>query len=184
LPQGYFIEYGGQFENQKRAQTRLMLIIPLSILLIFLLLYASFGSMRNAFIVILNVPFALVGGIIAMYLTGQYLSVPSSIGFIALFGVAMLDGIVMVSCILQLQGKGFSKYDAIVEGAKMRLRPILMTASVATIGLIPLLSAHGPGAEIQRPLAIVGVGGMFTSTLLTLVVLPTVYNWIGEKSPD
>ncbi|MFH1228510.1 MAG: CusA/CzcA family heavy metal efflux RND transporter [Planctomycetota bacterium] len=185
FPVGYFIDYGGQFENQQRAQKRLMMIIPVSILLIFLLLFMSFGSVRNAFLVILNVPFALVGGIFALYFTGQYLSVPSSIGFIALFGVAMLDGIVLISYIQHHhKEKGLSIEDSIMKGSLLRLRPILMTASVAIIGLIPLLSATGPGAEIQRPLATVGIGGLITSTLLTLLVLPVIYPWFHKKRVD
>jgi cobalt-zinc-cadmium resistance protein CzcA len=182
LPAGYFIQYGGQFENQERAQKMLMLIVPAAILLIFLLLFMTFDSFGNALLVILNVPFALIGGIFALYLSGQYLSVPSSIGFIALFGVAMLDGIVLVSYIQQLSQGGHALNLSIVKGAFLRLRPILMTASVAIVGLIPLLSASGSGAEIQRPLAIVGVGGLITSTILTLLVLPTIYPWFQKTT--
>jgi cobalt-zinc-cadmium resistance protein CzcA len=181
LPTGYIIEYGGQFENQQRAQKTLSYIVPISILLILLLLFMSFGSIRNAILVILNVPFALVGGIFALYISGQYLSVPSSIGFIALFGVAMLDGIVLISYVQLLGENGMGVKDAIMKGAALRLRPILMTAAVAIVGLIPLLSATGPGAEIQRPLATVGIGGLITSTLLTLIVLPAIYPWFQKK---
>jgi len=181
LPTGYFIEYGGQFENQQRAQKMLMIIVPLVILLIFFLLYSTFGKFNNALLVILNVPFALIGGIWGLYLTGQYLSVSSSVGFIALFGVAMLDGIVLVSYIQQLCRSGVCLEESIIQGALLRLRPIVMTATVAIIGLIPLLAATGPGAEIQRPLAIVGIGGLITSTVLTLLVLPTIYPWFHKK---
>ncbi|MEW6025890.1 MAG: CusA/CzcA family heavy metal efflux RND transporter [Planctomycetota bacterium] len=182
LPAGYFIEYGGQFENQQRAQKTLMIIVPLAILIIFFLLFMSFGSIRNALLVIFNVPFAMVGGIFALALTGQYLSVPSSVGFIALFGVAMLDGIVLISYIQHHhREKGLSLEDAIVKGALLRMRPILMTAAVAIVGLIPLVSSTGPGAEIQRPLAIVGIGGLVTSTFLTLIVLPTIYPLFHKK---
>jgi cobalt-zinc-cadmium resistance protein CzcA len=185
LPSGYFIQYGGQFENQQRASRTLMWIVPLSILLIFFLLFMSFNSIRNALLVILNVPFALVGGVIGLYISGQYLSVPSSIGFIALFGVAMLDGIVLISYIqLHHKEKGLTIEEAIMKGTLLRLRPILMTATVAIVGLIPLLFATGPGAEIQRPLASVGVGGLITSTLLTLFVLPVIYSWFQKKRLD
>ncbi|MCP2519968.1 CusA/CzcA family heavy metal efflux RND transporter [Candidatus Aminicenantes bacterium AC-335-K20] len=184
LPPGYFIEWGGQFENQQRAQRTLMIVIPLSIFLIFLLLYMSFNSVRHALLIILNVPFALIGGIFSLLISRQYLSVPSSIGFIALFGVAVLNGVVLVSYIRQLRREGLPLEDAIIKGASLRLRPVLMTASVASLGLIPLLLSTGVGSEIQRPLATVVIGGLITSTALTLIVLPCLYGIFEKKTPD
>lgn len=177
LPAGYFVTWGGQFENQQRAQRTLMIVVPICLGLIFLLLYMSFDSVRNAFLIILNVPFALVGGVFALWLSGQFLSVPSSVGFIALFGVAVLNGVVMVSYFNQLMERGLPVEKAVREGAMLRLRPVLMTAMVASLGLIPLLLATGVGSEVQRPLATVVVGGLVTSTLLTLLVLPALYRW-------
>lgn len=179
LPPGYLVTWGGQFENQQRAQRTLMIVVPISLGLIFLLLYLSFGSIKNALLIILNVPFAMVGGIFALALTGQYLSVPSSVGFIALFGVAVLNGVVMVSYFNQLLLQGFSLDEAVTQGAMLRLRPVLMTATVASLGLIPLLLATGIGSEVQRPLATVVVGGLVSSTLLTLIVLPALYKWFA-----
>jgi cobalt-zinc-cadmium resistance protein CzcA len=180
-PPGYLIVWGGQFENQQRAERTLMVVVPLSILLIFLLLYMSFQSVRDACLILLNVPFALIGGIFALYVSGLYPSVPSSIGFIALFGVAVLNGLVMISCINQLREGGLPVYEAIVQGATSRLRPVLMTATVASLGLIPLLLSRGIGSEVQRPLAAVVVGGLISSTLLTLFVLPCLYSWFGRN---
>lgn len=177
LPPGYVVTWGGQFENQQRAQATLSIVVPVALGLIFLLLFMSFGSLRNAVLIILNVPFALIGGIVALALSGQYLSVPSSIGFIALFGVAVLNGVVLVSYINQIRADGRSVDDAAIEGAMLRLRPVLMTATVASLGLLPLLLATGVGSEVQRPLATVVVGGLVSSTLLTLIVLPAVYRW-------
>jgi len=175
MPPGYSVVFGGQFENQKRAQERLMIVVPLSLLLIFVLLYLAFQSLGQAFLIMLNVPLALIGGIVSLYVTGQYLSVPGSIGFIALFGVAVLNGVVMVNAINQnLQG-GMGIRDGVLKGAQSRLRPVLMTAAIAALGLIPMLLANGVGSEIQRPLATVVVGGLVSSTLLTLVLLPTLY---------
>lgn len=179
LPPGYLVTWGGQFENQQRAQRTLMVVVPISLGLIFLLLYLSFGSIKNALLIILNVPFAMVGGIFALALTGQYLSVPSSVGFIALFGVAVLNGVVMVSYFNQLLIQGLSLDQAVTTGAMLRLRPVLMTAMVASLGLIPLLLATGIGSEVQRPLATVVVGGLISSTLLTLIVLPALYKWFA-----
>ncbi|HEY3322544.1 MAG TPA: CusA/CzcA family heavy metal efflux RND transporter [Planctomycetota bacterium] len=179
LPAGYFVTWGGQFENQQRAQATLMVVVPASLGLIFLLLCMAFASVKNALLIILNIPFALIGGILALYFTGQYLSVPSSVGFIALFGVAVLNGVVMVSYFNQLLSEGKSIDDAVVAGAMMRLRPVLMTATVASLGLIPLLLSTGIGSEVQRPLASVVVGGLLTSTLLTLLVLPALYKWFA-----
>ncbi len=177
LPSGYFITWGGQFENQQRAQRTLMIVVPICLGLIFLLLYLSFGSMSNALLIILNVPFAMIGGVFALWISGQFLSVPSAVGFIALFGVAVLNGVVMVSYFNQLIAEGKPVNQAVVAGAMLRLRPVLMTATVASLGLIPLLLATGIGSEVQRPLATVVIGGLITSTLLTLVVLPVLYSW-------
>ena len=175
MPPGYTIVFGGQFENQQRAQARLMIVVPLSLGLIFLLLYFAFNSVGQALLIMLNVPLALIGGIAALYISGQYLSVPGSIGFIALFGVAVLNGVVMVNAINQRNEDGNAAEIAVFEGALSRLRPVLMTASIAALGLIPMLLASGVGSEVQRPLATVVVGGLVSSTLLTLYVLPALY---------
>lgn len=175
LPPGYSVVFGGQFENQKRAQQRLMIVVPLSLGLIFLLLYFAFSSVGQALLIMLNVPLALIGGIAALYLSGQYLSVPGSIGFIALFGVAVLNGVVMVNAINQNVDAGLDVPQAVFDGALSRLRPVLMTAAIAALGLIPMLLSHGVGSEVQRPLATVVVGGLASSTLLTLFVLPALY---------
>lgn len=177
LPPGYYVTWGGQFENQQRAMARLSVILPICLALIFVLLFSTFGSVRQAFLIILNVPFALIGGIVALFLRGLPLSVSGAIGFIALFGVAVLNGIVMVSYFNKLREEGTPLDDAIVQGAAVRLRPVLMTALVASLGFIPMALSHGTGAEVQRPLATVVIGGLITSTLLTLVVLPTLYRW-------
>jgi cobalt-zinc-cadmium resistance protein CzcA len=181
LPAGYFIEWGGQFKLQQEANARFAVVIPMTLFLIFLMLYSTFQSLKNASLIILNIPFALIGGIITLFVTGQNLSVAASVGFIALFGVAVLNGVVMVSCINQLRQQGLALHEAIMKGAELRLRPILMTAAVASLGLVPLLLATGPGSEIQRPLATVVVGGLVSSTLLTLFVLPTVYGWFEKE---
>ena len=175
LPTGYRLIWGGSFENMQRAMARLKIIVPITIGLIFLLLFASFNSARHAALIIMNLPFALIGGIVALWVTGEYLSVPASVGFINLFGVAVLNGIVLVSYINQLRAEGLSNHDAIVRGCLLRLRPVLMTALVAMLGLIPLAFSHGIGSEVQRPLAVVVIGGLVSSTLLTLIVLPTLY---------
>lgn len=179
LPPGYFVTWGGQFENQQRAQQTLMIVVPVCLALIFALLYMSFGSIRHALLIMLNVPFALMGGIFALAVTGQFLSVPSSVGFIALFGVAVLNGVVMVAYFNRLVEDGMPLEQAVVTGAMRRLRPVLMTATVASLGLIPLLLSTGIGSEVQRPLATVVVGGLLTSTLLTLLVLPALYQWFA-----
>ncbi len=185
LPPGYTVVYGGQFENQQRAQTKLMIVVPLSLGLIFLLLYFAFHSVGQAMLIMLNVPLAAIGGIAALYLSGQYLSVPGSIGFIALFGVAVLNGVVMVNAINQRLMAGDEAPTAIFEGALSRLRPVLMTASIAALGLIPMLLSTGVGSEVQRPLATVVVGGLLSSTLLTLFVLPVLYQRFSKKpSPE
>ena len=182
LPAGYWIEWGGTFENQQRALARLSLIVPLTIFFIFVLLYTAFNSIRYAALIIANVPFATIGGVVALWISGQYLSVPSAIGFIAVFGVAMLNGIVLVSFINELRAEGLSVATAVRRGCELRLRPVLMTASVAILGLVPMLLSHGIGAETQRPLATVVVGGLITSTLLTLVLLPIVYEWLESRA--
>lgn len=182
LPAGYWVEWGGAFENQQRAMARLAVIVPLTIGLIFMLLYTAFNSVRHATLIIANVPFAIIGGIVGLFISGQYLSVPSAIGFIAVFGVAMLNGIVMVSFLDDLRRQGRSIRDAVREGAALRLRPVLMTASVAILGLIPMLLSTGVGAETQRPLATVVVGGLFTSTALTLLLLPLIYEWSEQRA--
>ncbi|MEW5768841.1 MAG: CusA/CzcA family heavy metal efflux RND transporter [Pseudomonadota bacterium] len=175
LPDGYSITYGGQFENQQRAAARLAVVVPVALALIFALLFATFKSVRQAGLVLANVPFALVGGIAALFITGEYLSVPASVGFIALLGIAVLNGVVLVSYFNQLAAQGMPADEVVREGALRRLRPVLMTASITAFGLIPLLLATGPGSEIQKPLAIVVVGGLFTSTALTLILLPVLY---------
>ncbi len=181
LPSGYYITWGGAFENQQRAMKRLGIIVPITILLIFFLLFSSFNSLKQALLVIINLPFALIGGIVALFISGLYLSVPASVGFIALFGVAVLNGVVLVSYINQLRREGVALTEAIVKGCEHRLRPVLMTASVAIFGLIPMLFATGPGSEVQKPLAVVVVGGLITSTILTLLVLPVLYGWFEKE---
>lgn len=182
LPTGYYLEWGGQFENQQRAANRLSIVVPVAIGLIFLILFTTFRSVRQAILVLSNVPFAMIGGIVALWLTGEYLSVPASIGFIALMGIAVLNGIVMVSYFNQLKAMGRAINEVVIEGARRRLRPVLMTASIAAFGLVPLLFATGPGSEIQRPLAIVVVGGLISSTLLTLILLPILYRRFAGSS--
>jgi len=181
LPTGYSIVIGGQFENQQRAQKRLAIVVPISLALIALLLYFAFGSVGQAMLILVNVPLAVIGGVFSLYLSGQYLSVPSSVGFITLFGVAVLNGVVMVESINQRINDGLESSKAIFEGATSRLRPVLMTAITSALGLIPMLMSNGVGAEIQRPLASVIVGGLVTATLLTLFVLPVLYPWFSKK---
>ncbi|MGH8492196.1 MAG: efflux RND transporter permease subunit [Moraxellaceae bacterium] len=181
LPPGYSVVFGGQFENQKRAQQKLMIVVPLSLAMIFLLLYFAFSSVGQALLIMVNVPLSLIGGIVALFITGQYLSVPGSIGFIALFGVAVLNGVVMVTAINQRLEETGDSLRAVQEGAFSRLRPVLMTAFIAALGLIPMLLSHGIGSEIQRPLATVVVGGLVSSTLLTLIVLPALYRRFSQK---
>ena len=181
LPAGYYLTWGGQFENQQRAMNKLMIIAPVAIGLILLLLYVTFKSFRLALLVISNLPFALIGGIFALFFTGQYLSVPASVGFVVLFGVAVLNGLVLVSRIAQLREEGYGQQDAIRKGSLDRLRPVLMTASIAIFSLMPMLLASGAGSEIQKPLATVVVGGLITSTLLTLLVIPSVYSWFERE---
>jgi cobalt-zinc-cadmium resistance protein CzcA len=180
LPAGYSITWGGQFENQQRAAARLALVVPVSLGLIFLVLFSTFGSVRQAVLILCNVPFAMVGGIVALWLSGQYLSVPASVGFIALLGIAVLNGLVLVSYFNQLRATGMAMDAVVREGAMRRLRPVMMTASIAALGLVPLLFASGPGSEVQKPLAIVVIGGLVTCTALTLLLLPTLFRRFGE----
>lgn len=184
LPAGYYLTWGGQFENQQRAMTKLMIIGPAAVGLIMLLLYLSFGSVRMALLVISNLPFALIGGVFSLTLSGQYLSVPASVGFVVLFGVAVLNGLVLVSRISQLREEGLDLQEAIRKGSLDRLRPVLMTASISIFSLLPMLLAGGAGSEIQKPLATVVVGGLFTSTLLTLLIIPSVYSWFEKRKVE
>ena len=181
LPSGYHVEFGGQFENQQRAAARLGLVIPVSLGLIFLLLFTTFGSVRQAVLVLSNIPLAMIGGVFALWASGEYLSVPASVGFIALLGIAVLNGVVMVSYFNQLCESGMDLARVVIIGSARRLRPVLMTASIAAFGLIPLLFASGPGSEIQRPLAIVVTGGLVSSTSLTLIMLPILYRLFGRN---
>ncbi len=184
LPAGYYITWGGAFENQQRAMKRLMIIVPITIVLIFFLLYLTFSSIKQAVLIIINLPFALIGGIVALFISRMYLSVPASVGFIALFGVAVLNGVVLVSYINQLRRAGVALNEAITSGCERRLRPVLMTAAVAILGLVPILFATGPGSEVQKPLAVVVIGGLITSTLLTLLVLPVLYGWFEKEEVE
>ncbi len=184
LPVGYYTVWGGQFRLQQEANKRFAIVIPITLLLIFFLLFTSFNSIKNSMLILLNIPLALVGGIIGLWITDQNLSVPASVGFIALFGIALENGMVLVTYFNQLVKEGKSIDDASIEGAKLRLRPVLMTAVTTALGLIPLLIATGTGSEVQRPLATVVVGGLFTSTILTLLVLPALYKWFAIKVED
>ncbi len=179
LPTGYYLEWGGQFENQQRAAKRLAIVVPVALGLIFLILFTTFRSLRQAVLVLSNIPFAMIGGVVALWLTGEYLSVPASVGFIALLGIAVLNGVVMVTYFNQLLALGQRIETVVIEGARRRLRPVMMTATIAAFGLVPLLFATGPGSEIQRPLAIVVIGGLVSSTLLTLILLPILYRRFG-----
>jgi cobalt-zinc-cadmium resistance protein CzcA len=181
LPTGYYTSWGGQFENQQRAMAKLMIIAPIAVALILLLLFITFSSMRLALLVIFNLPFALIGGVFALYVSRLYLSVPASVGFVVLFGVAVLNGVVLVSRISQLREEGASVEEAVIRGSEDRLRPVLMTASIAIFSLIPMLYATGPGSEVQRPLATVVVGGLLTSTFLTLIILPALYRGFDRR---
>ncbi|HML30172.1 MAG TPA: efflux RND transporter permease subunit, partial [Hyphomicrobium sp.] len=179
LPPGYSLVWGGQFENQRRAATRLMIVVPIALGLIFGVLFAVLRSLRQSLLILANVPFALVGGVLALWISGQYLSVPASVGFIALLGIAVLNGLVLVSHFNELLAAGATVADAVYEGSLRRLRPVMMTASIAAFGLVPLLFADGPGSEIQKPLAIVVIGGLATSTALTLILLPILFRRFG-----
>lgn len=185
LPSGYYLTWGGTFENLQRASSRLMIVVPLALFLIFVLLFTTFGSVKQALLIYTGIPFAIVGGIFALFLRGMPFSISAGVGFIALFGVAVLNGVVMVSYINKLREEGKTVADAIIEGAETRLRPVLMTALVASLGFIPMALATSAGAEVQRPLATVVIGGLITSTLLTLLILPTLYRWFErEKQQD
>ncbi len=179
LPQGYRLVWGGQFENQKRAAARLAVVVPMALALIFLVLFITLRSVRQSLLILANIPFAMIGGVLALWISGQYLSVPASVGFIALLGIAVLNGLVLVSHFNELLERGVELSRVVVEGSRRRLRPVLMTASITALGLVPLLTATGPGSEIQKPLAIVVVGGLVTSTLLTLILLPILYRRFG-----
>ncbi|MBL4574949.1 MAG: efflux RND transporter permease subunit, partial [Opitutaceae bacterium] len=186
LPPGYLVRWGGQFELQQAANKRLAVIIPITLALVFLLLYSSFNSLRNALLIILNIPLALVGGVVALYLAGENLSVPASVGFIALFGIALGNGLVLVTYLNQLVQKGMKIDEASIHAACLRLKPVLMTAITTALGLLPLLLSSGTGSEVQRPLALVVTGGLISSTLLTLLVLPAIYKWFvsnPQKEP-
>lgn len=184
LPEGYEFRFGGQFENMERAMGTLAVIVPLTIAAIFFLLFLLFNSVRLASLIILVLPFASIGGLVGLFVTGEYLSVPASVGFIALWGIAVLNGVVLVTCIRRLREDGLAVAAAVREGCVQRFRPVMMTATVALLGLVPFLFATGPGSEVQRPLAIVVIGGLISSTLLTLVVLPTLYRWFDEKPTE
>lgn len=181
LDASYRVQFGGQFENQQRAAGRLAIVVPIALLLIFILLYSTFHSIRQTVLILANIPFAMIGGVFALWVSGEYLSVPASVGFIALLGIAVLNGVVMMSYFNQLQAEGYDLKDVVIEGAKRRLRPVLMTANIAAFGLVPLLFATGPGSEIQKPLAIVVIGGLMSSTFLTLILLPMLYQKFGSK---
>ena len=184
LPPGYRIVWGGQFENQQRASARLMMVVPVALTLIFLVLLATLRSLRASLLIIANIPFAMVGGLISLWASGEYLSVPASVGFIALLGIAVLNGLVLVAYFRQLRAEGCAMAETVRVGAQRRLRPVLMTASITAFGLVPLLFASGPGSEIQRPLAIVVIGGLITSTLLTLILLPILFERFGEDARE
>lgn len=181
LPEAYYFEWGGQFQNMERALGHLSVIVPITVAAIFFLLFLLFGSLRFATLIITVLPFASIGGVIGLFISGEYLSVPASVGFIALWGIATLNGVVLVSYIRGLRNEGMELMQAVVQGAKMRFRPVMMTATVALLGLVPFLFATGPGSEVQRPLAIVVIGGLITCTLLTLVVVPALYTWFDDK---
>jgi cobalt-zinc-cadmium resistance protein CzcA len=182
LPSGYYVTWGGEFENQERAMARLKIIVPVSIFLIFVLLFNAFNSVKDAILILLNVPFALIGGILALYLAGIPLSVSAAIGFIALFGQAVLNGVVMVTYFRQLRARGKPPAAAVVEGALTRLRTVLMTTLLAMLGLIPMALSKAIGAEVQRPLAVVVIGGLISASLLTLFVLPTVFLFVDARA--
>jgi cobalt-zinc-cadmium resistance protein CzcA len=184
LPEGYYLAWGGQFENMERAMQRLMVIIPLTVAAIFFLLFMLFSTVRYAALVITVLPLAAIGGIIALAISGEYLSVPAAVGFINLWGIAVLNGVVLVSFIRQLRERGMRTMEAVVEGCTHRFRPVMMTASVAMLALIPMLFSTGPGSEVTRPLAVVVIGGLFSSTALTLLVVPVLYGWFEEKDPN
>jgi cobalt-zinc-cadmium resistance protein CzcA len=181
IPPGYYVTWGGQFENLQRATQRLLLVVPLALFVIFILLFTTFGSVKQSLLIYTGIPFAIVGGVLALALRGMPFSISAGVGFIALFGVSVLNGVVMVSYINKLRDEGKSVAEATREGAMTRLRPVLMTALVASLGFIPMAIATSAGAEVQRPLATVVIGGLTTSTLLTLLILPAVYSWFERE---
>jgi cobalt-zinc-cadmium resistance protein CzcA len=183
LPEGYWLGWGGQYENLVAARERLMIVVPLALGLIFILLFATFNSMRHAVLVFTGVPLALTGGVLALWLRNIPFSISAGVGFIALSGVAVLNGLVMVTFINQLRREGLPVREAVTQGSLTRLRPVLMTALVASLGFVPMAIATGTGAEVQRPLATVVIGGIISSTLLTLVVLPAIYGWFDRARP-
>ena len=182
LPEGFYLSFGGQFENMQRAMSTLTIIVPITIAAIFFLLFMLFKSLKQATLIILVLPFASIGGVVGLAVTGEYLSVPASVGFIALWGIAVLNGVVLVTCIRRLREDGLDVLQAVREGCVQRFRPVMMTATVALLGLVPFLFATGPGSEVQKPLAIVVIGGLISSTLLTLVVLPALYRWFDDRT--
>jgi cobalt-zinc-cadmium resistance protein CzcA len=182
LPAGYFMEYGGQFENQQRAMKRLSIVVPIALLLILLFLYLALGSIRDSLLVLLNLPFALVGGIVAIWAYRMPLSVSAAVSFIVLLGIAVQNGVVLIAFFRQLRDEGKSVAETVHTGCKLRFRPLLMTALVSFIGHLPMLYATGSGADIQKPLAVVVMGGLITSTFLTLVILPTIYGWFETRA--
>jgi cobalt-zinc-cadmium resistance protein CzcA len=183
LPDGYFIEYGGAFKNLKEAQARLLIVVPTALAMIFLLIFMAFGSVRQALIVYTGIPLAVTGGVFALWARGIPFSISAGVGFIALSGVAVLNGVMMISFFNQLREEGKSVRDAVVEGALTRLRPVLMTALVAALGFVPMAIATGPGAEVQRPIATVVIGGIISATFLTLVLLPALYDRFEKNRP-
>jgi cobalt-zinc-cadmium resistance protein CzcA len=184
LPEGYYVEYGGQFENLQRASRRLALVVPLALFLIFVLLYTTFNAVKPAVLIYFNIPVAATGGVVALFLRGMPFSISAGVGFIALFGVAVLNGVVMISYFRELREQGLSVDDTVRQGAELRLRPVLMTALVAGLGFVPMALSTGAGAEVQQPLATVVIGGLLTSTALTLLVLPALYRWFERERPD
>jgi cobalt-zinc-cadmium resistance protein CzcA len=183
LPDGYTVEFGGQFQNLQEARARLAVVVPAALALIFALLYLAFGSVRQALLIYSGIPLAVTGGVVALWLRGMPFSITAAVGFIALAGVAVLNGVVLVSTFNELRKSGRSLSEAVTEGGLMRLRPVLTTAAVASLGFLPMALATGAGAEVQRPLATVVIGGIVSSTLLTLIVLPTLYGWVGRRDP-
>ncbi len=182
LPPGYYIEYGGQFENQQRAMTRLSIIVPIVIVAVVLMLFLAFGSIRHAMLIVLGIPLALIGGVFGLLLMSEYLSVPAAVGFIALFGIAVQNGVVLVTRINQMREEGLTAEEAVIAGSLQRIRPVLMTATTTVLGLLPLLLSHGIGSEVQRPLATVVVFGLTSATFLTLFVIPALYSWFSPAT--
>ena len=181
LPEGYTFEFGGQFKNLQEARLRLLIVVPAALVLIFLLIFMAFGSLRQAFLIYTGIPLAVTGGVLALWLRGMPFSITAAVGFIALSGVAVLNGVVMISYFNELREQGRTMCQAVFEGAMTRLRPVLMTAFVASLGFVPMAIATGPGAEVQRPLATVVIGGILSSTFLTLVLLPVLYVWFERE---